>query len=186
MDMVTGDMVKTDDIDREALAGDYQTMLASVVVELRRKAAQALGVAEPEARALPMGWVVIAHAAAGLIDRNDQTIAKVKAACTDLARLQFPMTLAEGLGDYMRIAFCANDYLGDFGEVFWRALVWAFGDDLITQAEAAKIAGTTTANIGQHTRLTFVYNPDANQRQARRMVLRSEVEAIEWKKGRGD
>jgi len=58
--------------------------------------------------------------------------------------------------------------------------------DVLTVAEAAEWLGVSVQAVSQRLNrgnLTTVLNPKANQRQGRRLLLRSEVEALV--KGRG-
>lgn len=179
MEMVTDNMAKVvEPIDREALTQEYQKMLARLVIDLQKRAAYAVGTSPSDVAhlgAMPWHWSILAPAAAGLAERDQMAIDQALAALTELASLQFPIAGVEDLMDFASVAYCARAYLGDFGQIFWRVLKWAYQDDLITMAEAAQMTGTTIANMGQHSRLVFFHDPDAPQRQGSRLVLRSQV-----------
>ena len=67
------------------------------------------------------------------------------------------------------------------GSLWARAMIWVQGDELITIATAARIAGVTEAAIGQRINrgtLTAYINPASSERQGRRLVSRADVEAI--------
>lgn len=69
----------------------------------------------------------------------------------------------------------------DVGQMVARAMLWVRGDELITITEAAEIRGVTPQAISQAVdagRLTAHIDPGAPQRQGRRLVVRSEVEAM--------
>lgn len=181
MEVVTNDMAKTEPIDHEALAQEYQAALARLVIDLQKRAAYAVGKSPSDVAhlgAMPWHWSILAPAAAGLAEREQDGIDQALYALTELARLQFPIAGVEDLMDFVSVAYCARAYLGDFGQIFWRVLKWAYQDDLITMAEAAQMTGTTIANMGQHSRLVFFHDPDAPQRQGSRLVLRSQVEGF--------
>lgn len=72
------------------------------------------------------------------------------------------------------------DYFADtpLGFLWWKALLWAEGDELVTIADAAKIAGVTPQAISQRVdrgTLRSFTDPTAPQRQARRLVRRRDV-----------
>lgn len=181
MELVTEDMANetNTDIDREALELEYQAMLVAMVIKLRERAARELGINPQDLNraisAMPADWSTIAPAAAWAIDRDPTVVARLLSALEGFGRLQFPLDGIDSMGDLISVAYCARGRLGDFGEVFWRALRFAYADDLITMAEAANMTGTTIANMSQHGRLTFFHDPDAPTRQGSRLVLRSQV-----------
>jgi hypothetical protein len=67
------------------------------------------------------------------------------------------------------------------GEMVSRAMLWVQQDELITQAEAAKIRGVSIQAISQAIQLGKLRgfkNPEANERQGRTLVSRKEIEKM--------
>lgn len=121
----------------------------------------------------------MARAAVGDMPRNDMAISEVRDICQQLAEYLFA---APGTSYTYHIPDEFSET--PIGALWWRALLWTEGDELITIAEAARLAGVTEAAIGQSKRIRKFVDPTAPARQGRRLVRRSE--ALSLRGGRGD
>lgn len=125
----------------------------------------------------PLGQelAIMALAAAGQIDRADaETADEVYECCQSMAERMFA---APGMPAFYDIpnAFWETP----IGDIVARAMMWYERDELITLAEAAKLAGvalTTLTNRIERGALRAYTDPDAHERQGRRLVRRSDVQ----------
>lgn len=119
----------------------------------------------------------MARAALGQRERNDVTVSETRDICQQLAEWLF----AAPSGTY---TYDIPDGFADtpIGGLWWSALLWCQGDELITVAEAAKLAGVTVQAISQRIErgtLRAFTDPTAPERQGRRLVRRSDVTRAE-------
>lgn len=122
--------------------------------------------------------VEIARAASGLIEDDPEGFNRgvVYEGIQDLCEQLFA---PPGLGSAYTIP--ASFWEHPLGQMVSVAMLWVQQDELITQAEAAKIRGVTTQAINQATRdgrLRSFKNPDANERQGRTLVSRRDVDKM--------
>jgi hypothetical protein len=110
----------------------------------------------------------MARAATGDTPRNEQTIGEIRDICQQLAEYLFA---APGTSYTYHIPDEFSET--PIGALWWRALLWCEGDELITIAEAARLAGVTEAAIGQSKRIRKFVDPTAPARQGRRLVRRT-------------
>lgn len=126
-------------------------------------------------------WLLMARAAAGEL-RDDEGFLRgeVYETCQKWAEWLFAVP---GLGTSYHIP--DQWYESPAGAIWAAALVWSQGDELITIAEAAALAGvpvsTISSRIDRGQMRAFV-NPDASRRQARRLVRRGD--ALRYKESR--
>ena len=117
----------------------------------------------------PQDWLHMALYGAGLADADPGEIHDV---CQGMAEWLFAIP-----GE---AAYSIPDAWADspMGALWWAALIRAEGDELITIAEAAMLAGVSTqaisTRISRGTLRGFV-DPSAPSRQGRRLVRRSDV-----------
>lgn len=128
-------------------------------------------------------WLLIGQAAAGLLENSTENRAKVREATLCLIKW---VTQRDSLYRLEPGGFFA----GEMGWLTAKALVWASDDQLLTQAEAAKIVGDTSSdrvrNAVRDGRLWAIKNPYAtNPRQGATLVLRSQVSNV-FKGGSGE
>lgn len=105
----------------------------------------------------------------------DDRRGEVREACQQLAEWLFSIP-----GAYV-YHIPRQFYETPIGSLWAGAMIWVQGDELITIATAARIAGVTEAAIGQRINrgtLTAYINPASSKRQGRRLVSRADVEAI--------
>jgi methylthioribose-1-phosphate isomerase len=110
----------------------------------------------------------MARAAVGDMPRNEMTVSEVRDVCQQLAEYLFA---APGTSYTYHIPDEFSET--PIGALWWRALLWCEGDELITIAEAARLAGVTEAAIGQSKRIRKFVDPTAPARQGRRLVRRT-------------
>lgn len=133
---------------------------------------------EPLSTPFGQQLVEIAHAASGLMDDDEEGFNRgvVYEGIQDLAEQLFA---PPGLGSAYTIP--AEFWEQPLGEMVSRAMLWVKQDQLITQAEAAKIRGVSISAIGEAIKkgnLRSFKNPDANERQGRTLVSRKEIERM--------
>lgn len=120
----------------------------------------------------PQEWLRMALYGAGLLDADAGEVHDI---CQSLAEWLFAVP---GLAHYRIPPEWSETPLGN---LWWRALLRAEGDELITLTEAAQLLGIRVATVGGYIdrgRLAVFVDASANQRQGRRLVRRSEVEAL--------
>lgn len=122
--------------------------------------------------------VEIARAATGLIKDDEEGFNRgvVYEGIQDLCEQLFA---PPGLGSAYTIPASFWDH--PLGQMVSVAMLWVRQDELITQAEAAKIRGVSIQNINQAIqvgRLRSFKNPNANERQGRTLVSRRDVEKM--------
>lgn len=115
----------------------------------------------------------MARAANGERTRNEITVSETRDICQQIAEWLFAIPG----GSY---SYEIPDSFADtpLGALWWRALLWCEGDELITIAEAAKLAGVSVQAISQRIDrgdLRAYIDPAARERQGRRLVRRSAV-----------
>jgi hypothetical protein len=118
----------------------------------------------------------IARAAAGELEHTDDgwTEGVVYEGIQDLCERLFS---PPGLGAAYTIP--RDFWESPLGQMVGRAFIWTKNDQLITQAEAAKIKGVTTqaiSNAVREGRLIGYIDPDAPERQGRTLVSKADVE----------
>ena len=115
----------------------------------------------------------MARAAVGDMERNEVTVSEVRDVCQQLGELLFA---APGTSYTYHIP---EDFADSaIGALWWRALLWCEGDELVTIAEAARLAGVSEQAISQRIQrgtLRAYTDPTAPERQGRRLVRRSDV-----------
>lgn len=120
----------------------------------------------------------IARAAAGEFDRDNESLAGEVYEC--LQGLMETLFSTPGLGGSYLIPDTFYD--SPLGQMVGRAWLWLRHDELITIAEAAKLKNVSVQAISQAIndgRLRAYFNPDAKQRQGRRLVSRQQVDELE-------
>jgi len=117
-------------------------------------------------------WLIMARAGAGLMEWTETRAGYVYEICQGLAEWLF------ALPDHS--AYHIPDAWKDttMGQLWWRAFLWSQNDELITISEAAALAGVTVAAIGQSKKLDFFVDPDANERQGKRLVRKKQVQEV--------
>lgn len=121
----------------------------------------------------PQEWLVMAKAAVGLVENNEDNRSYVYEICQGLAEWLFSIP---GMASY-EIPKIWQEH--PVGALWWSALIWSQNDELITISEAAKLAGVSVQAISQRVdrgRLESFVDPLANERQGKRLVRRSDVE----------
>ena len=126
----------------------------------------------------PQQWLLMARAGLGLVtlppDPEDAELLRgeIYEVCQALAEWLFSIP---GQAFYSIPTDWAEHPLG---QLWHLAMIWIAGDQLITVAEAAKLAGVTTQAIsGRITRGTLkaYIDPNAPQQQGRRLIRRSDL-----------
>lgn len=126
----------------------------------------------------PQQWLLIARAGLGLIklpdNREDAEMLRgeVYESCQSLAEWLFGIP---GISSYHIPAIWAEHPMG---QLWHLAIVWVGGDELITIAEAARLAGISTQAVhGRIARgkLSAYIDPNAPAHQGRRLVRRSDI-----------
>lgn len=126
----------------------------------------------------PQQWLLIARAGLGLIrlpdDREDAEMLRgeVYESCQSLAEWLFGIP---GMSSYHIPAIWAEHPMG---QLWHLAIVLVGGDELITIAEAARLAGISTQAVhGRIARgkLPAYIDPNAPAHQGRRLVRRSDI-----------
>lgn len=115
----------------------------------------------------------VARAATGELPNNETTRGEVHEAIQDLMETLF---CPPGLGAAYSIP--KEFHETDLGQMVTAAMIWAQGDELITQAEAAELVGTSVSNIGLHLdrrNLDTYIDPGTPKRQGRRKVRKAQV-----------
>jgi hypothetical protein len=117
----------------------------------------------------PQEWLEMARYGAGLIDGDAGYIYEI---CQGMAEWQFGIadTSAYGIPDEWKDS--------PMGALWWAAYIRVQGDELITIAEAAKLAGVSVQAMSQRVDRGTVKaftDPLSKERQGRRLVLRSDV-----------
>ena len=115
----------------------------------------------------------MARAATGDMPRNEVTVSEVRDVCQQLAEWLFA---APGTAYTYHIPDDFAD--SDIGALWWQALLWCEGDELVTIAEAARLAGVSEQAISQRIQrgsLRGYTDPNAPERQGRKRVRRSDV-----------
>jgi len=115
----------------------------------------------------------MARAATGGTERDETNVSEVRDICQQLAEWLFA---APG-GSY---SYEIPDSFADtaIGGLWWKALLWCEGDELVTIAEAARLAGVSVQAISQRIDrgdLRAYTDPTARERQGRRLVRRSDI-----------
>lgn len=117
----------------------------------------------------PQEWLSMALYGAGLRDEDPSEMREV---CQSFAEWLFAIPVSY---QYEIPDGWANT---DMGALWWQALLRTQGDELITIAEAAEIAGVTvqaiSARIDRGTLDSFT-DPLAGERQGKRLVRRSDI-----------
>lgn len=130
---------------------------------------------EPPAEALrftlePQEWLQMALYGAGLVEVDAGEIHEV---CQGMAESLFAIP---GHNAYQIPSQWAET---EMGALWWAALIRAQGDELVTIAEAARIAGVSVQAISQRidrgTLEAFVDPFSTGERQGRRLVRRSDI-----------
>ena len=123
----------------------------------------------------PQEWLLMARAGLGLVEPSNDNRAYVREIVQSLAEWLFATP-----GSYA-YEIPASWYETPMGALWGAALVWTEGDELITLKEAAELAGvslpTISIRVSRGTLRAFV-NPLAPAHQGRRLVRRSDVEAL--------
>lgn len=117
----------------------------------------------------PQQWLTMALYGAGEIDEDSGEIHEI---CQSMAEWLF------ALPNHARYEIPRQWAETDMGALWWQAIIRAQGDEMITIAQAAELAGVTVQAISQRIsagKLTGYINPLANERQGRRLVRRSDV-----------
>lgn len=128
--------------------------------------------AEPDALQYtmePQEWLTMALYGAGVLDADHGEVREI---CQGMAEWLFAVP---GIYSYEIPAQWAETPMGG---LWWRAILRTEGDDLITVAEAAELAGVTVQAISQRMdrgTLKSFTDPFAKERQGKRLVRRSEV-----------
>lgn len=117
----------------------------------------------------PQEWLTMALYGAGVVDADN---AEVHEICQQMAEWLFAIP---GIYSYQ-----IPDQWADtpMGALWWRAIVRAEGDELITLTEAAALAGVTVQAISQRIErgtLDAFVDPLAKERQGKRLVRRGDV-----------
>lgn len=121
----------------------------------------------------PQEWLVMAKAAVGLVENNEDNRGYVYEICQGLAEWLFSIP---GMSAY-EIPKIWQEH--PVGALWWSAFIWSQNDELITIAEAAKLAGVSVQAISQRIdrgKLEAFTDPLAKERQGKRLVKRSDVE----------
>jgi len=123
-------------------------------------------------------WLFMARAGLGLVERPSdpdeagELAVDVCAICQTLAEYLFQIP-----GDNL-VTIPDSWASHPMGELWHKAMIWALGDDLITIAEAAKLAGVSTqaihGRIARGSLQTYI-DPSAPAHQGRRLVRRTDV-----------
>lgn len=117
----------------------------------------------------PQEWLTMARYGAGLIDADAGEMQEI---CQSMAEWLF------AIPGYYAYSIPAEWAETDMGTLWWAAHIRAMGDELITIAEAADLAGVSvqaiSARIDRGTLRAFT-DPSAKQRQAKRLVRRSDI-----------
>lgn len=132
---------------------------------------------DPPAEALhhmmePQEWLTMALYGAGAIEADPGEIREI---CQSLAEWLF------GIPGAYHYEIPAYFHQTPLGALWWRALIKTEGDDLITIGAAAKLSGRSVQAISSRIdrgRLDSYTDPLAPDRQGRRLVRRSEIEAL--------
>lgn len=117
----------------------------------------------------PQEWLTMALYGAGVIEADAKEMQEI---CQGMAEWLFALP---NQAQYDIPRYWAET---DMGALWWQAAIRAQGDEMITIAEAAELAGVTVQAISQRIsagKLTGYINPLANERQGRRLVRRSDV-----------
>jgi len=117
-------------------------------------------------------WLVMAKAGAGLLPKSDDLRYEVREICQGLAEWLFAVP---GAYTYQIPDFWAET---DMGRLWWAAQIWVEGDELITQAEAAELAGVTvqaiSARVSRGTLRSFTDPTEPNPQRQKR-VRKSDI-----------
>ena len=123
----------------------------------------------------PQEWLLMARAALGLVEPTGDNRAYVREIVQSLAEWLFATP-----GSYA-YEIPSAWYETPMGALWAAALIWTEGDELITLKEAAEIAGVSlpaiSTRVSRGTLRAFV-NPLAPAHQGRKLVRRSDVEAL--------
>ena len=117
----------------------------------------------------PQEWLTMALYGAGIIDADAGEMQQI---CQAMAEWLFALP---NHAQYDIPRYWAET---DMGALWWQATIRAQGDEMITIAAAAELAGVTVQAISQRIsagKLAGYINPLANERQGRRLVRRSDV-----------
>lgn len=121
-------------------------------------------------------WVIMARAALGELENIEDNRLYVYEICQGLAEWLFAVP---GSGTY---GIPASWWETEMGALHMAALVWAQGDELITQAAAAELKGVSVQAINnaiRDGRLRGYQNPDAaNPRKGGTLVSKKEIEEM--------
>lgn len=134
---------------------------------------------EPLSTPFGQQLVEIARAAAGLMEDDPEGFNR-GTVYEGIQNLCEQLFAPPGLGSAYTIP--ASFWEHPLGQMVSVAMLWVQQDELITQAEAAKIKGVGIQNINQAIqmgRLRSFKNPNANERQGRTLVSRRDVEKLE-------
>lgn len=121
----------------------------------------------------PQSWLLMARAGLGLVEPTDANRAEVREVCQSLAEWLFAIP-----GASMVYAIPDSWYESEMGALWAAALLWCEGDELITQAEAARLSGLSASTIASRIdrgQLQSFIDPAAPSRQGRRLVRRRDV-----------
>lgn len=146
--------------------GDYNEAAMGAIGRLANGDADALSYTME-----PQEWLTMALYGAGLIEADAGEMHEV---CQGMAEWLFAVP---GIYSYTIPEQWADVPMGG---LWWSALLRAEGDDLITIAQAAELAGVSLQAIGQRIdrgTLRAFTDPLANKNQGKRLVRRSEVVA---------
>lgn len=121
----------------------------------------------------PQSWLLMARAGLGLVEPTDINRAVVHKVCQSLAEWLF---VIPGAG--MAYTIPDSYHESEMGALWAAALLWANGDELITQAEAARLLGVSSSTIASRIdrgQLRVFIDPAAPSRQGRRLVRRGDI-----------
>ncbi len=139
-----------------------------------RAALVALASGSPDALSYtmePQEWLTMALYGAGAIDADAGEMQEI---CQGMAEWLF------ALPHHSNYDIPAVWVETEMGALWWQAAIRAQGDELITIAEAAELAGVTTQAMSQRVvrgKLKGYTNPLANERQGRQLVRCSDIVA---------
>lgn len=115
----------------------------------------------------------MARAGLGLVEPTDANRAEVREVCQSLAEWLFAIP-----GAGMVYAIPDSWYESEMGALWAAALIWTEGDELVTQAGAARLLGLSPSTIASRIdrgQLQSFIDPSAPSRQGRRLVRRGDI-----------
>jgi hypothetical protein len=120
----------------------------------------------------PQEWLTMARYGAGLFDGDEETPSYIYEICQGLAEWQF------GIADVSAYGIPDEWKDSPMGALWWAAYIRTQGDELISIAEAAKLAGVSVQAMSQRVDRGTVKaftDPLSKERQRRRLVRKLDV-----------